>query len=187
MSYFSSLYYLAFLPAVFIIYNLFPKKVRPFILLIASLIFFYTYSKWLLVFILISALSIYIAGKLLNKLINEQNAEIKDLELEKKKLVKEKYRKKKKLILLGTILFNVAFLFYFKYLGFFTNVFNNLLSLFKFDSSFKIVRHLAPIGISFYTFEAISYIVDVYHEKCPSENNFFKLLLDDIKRLRYIK
>ncbi len=177
MSYFSVIYFLVFLPIVIVIYNILPKKIRPIILLIASVFFFFTYSKWLIIFLLLSSISIYLAGYFLNKLNVEKNNISKDLLIEEKKLLKEKYKRKKKIVLIITILFNTAFLFYFKYLGFFKNVLNNLLSLFKIKGSLKIVKHLAPIGISFYTLSAISYIVDVYNEKYEYESNPLKLIL----------
>ncbi len=177
MSYFDVVYFLAFLPIVIIVYSLLPKKIKPLILLIASLVFFFLYSRWLIVFIIISALSIFLAAKKITKIENEKKEAIKDLDVLTKSKVKATYIKKKKLILIITVLFNVAFLFYFKYLGFFTGVLNSLIKIFNVSNGFKIIKHLAPIGISFYTLSAISYIVDIYHGKYECENNFLKLLL----------
>ncbi len=177
MSYFDVIYFLAFLPGVIIIYNLLPKKIKPFILLLASFAFFFTYSKWLIIFILLSSLSIYLAGLTMQKIDSEKKEAIKDLEIDEKKIIKAKYLNKKKIVLIITALFNVAFLFYFKYLGFFKGIINSILKLFNINGSLKIIHHLAPIGISFYTLSAISYLIDVYHEKYECENNYFKILL----------
>ena len=139
MSYFSILYLLAFLPLVIIIYNILPRKIRPIILLIASFIFYFIYSKWLVIYLLLSILSIYLAG-LLMKHVNDRRDKALNEEIEDKKKIKTKYKNINKLILLVTIIFNVAFLFYFKYLNFFQSIFH---------LKNKIIKHLAPIGISF--------------------------------------
>ncbi len=177
MSYFSVLYILVFLPLVIIIYNILPKKVKPLVLLFSSYLFFFLYSKWLLIFIFLSSLSIYIAGIYIKKIEKEKNEKIKDLDINNKKIIKDKYKKKKKIILIIAIIFNVLFLFYFKYLGFFKNILNNILNLFNLNLKFKIIKHLAPIGISFYTLQAISYLADVYNGKIEAEENLLKLML----------
>ena len=167
MSYFSILYLLAFLPLVIIIYNILPRKIRPIILLIASFIFYFIYSKWLVIYLLLSILSIYLAG-LLMKYVNDKRDKALNEEIEDKKKIKTKYKNINKLILLVTIIFNVAFLFYFKYLNFFQSIFH---------LKNKIIKHLAPIGISFYTLEALSYLLDIYHEKYKAEKNLLKIML----------
>ncbi len=177
MSYFDILYFLVFVPIVVIVYNIFPKKIRPLILCIASLVFYLFYSKFLIVFLLLSILSIYLSGRWMSSLDKKKEMALEQAKKEEKKEIKEKVQKKKRWILLGTILFNVAFLFFFKYLGFFTRVTNQLLQVAHVDVCFKIIKCAAPIGISFYTLQAISYLVDVYHEKFVAEKKFFKVML----------
>ena len=176
-SYFHLKYIFIFLPVLIIIYNFIPKKIKPLVLLIASYIFFYIISGKLIIFIILSSLSIYLAGLLMDKKNKERDRKLSETAKEYKKDVKEKYKRKKKLILVLTIIFNVIFLFIFKYLGFFTTIINDLLSLFKVNYSFRIIKLLAPIGISFYTLEAISYLVDVYNEKVEASKNILKVML----------
>ncbi len=178
MSYFGLFPLFVFLPLVIIIYNILPKKVRPIVLLIASYIFFYIISNKLIVFVILSSLSIYIAGLIMKEIDKDRDKLLEKVqEKEEKKLIKSKYKKRKKVILILTILFNVSFLFFFKNLNFFTLTFNDILKFLNIDYSFKIIKHLAPIGISFYTLEAISYLVDSYNEKIVPSNNIIKVLL----------
>lgn len=81
----------------------------------------------------------------------------------------EKIHKKafKRLLLIFSVLLSLSFLLYFKYSGFFLENVNAL-----FEAHFKIDKLFLPIGISFYTFQSISYIVDVYNGKIKSSDNF---------------
>lgn len=176
-SYFSGQYLFLFLPIVVVIYNILPKKIRPAVLLIASYVFFCLISKTLILYLLLSSLSIYGSGLLMRKIDNKRNKEIEKLNREERKLIKEKYKRKKRIILILTILFNIAFLFFFKYLKFFTRICNGVLYVANSDYRFKIIRHLAPIGISFYTLQAISYLIDVYNEKTEASKNILKVFL----------
>jgi D-alanyl-lipoteichoic acid acyltransferase DltB (MBOAT superfamily) len=79
-------------------------------------------------------------------------------------IVNEKTRK---LLLIFSILFSLSFLIYFKYTVFFLHTMNDI-----FNTQFIVEKLFLPIGISFYTFQSISYIVDVYHRKINSSRNF---------------
>lgn len=177
MNYFELAYAFLFLPIVVLIYNLVPQKVRYLVLLLASFIFFFMISSKLIIFLVLSIISIYLGGKLLSSLNDKMEKEVETCEKDLKKEIKDKYKKKKKLVLVLVILFNVIFLFYFKYLKFFTLNTNFLLEWLNIDFKFKIIKHLAPIGISFYTLQAISYMIDVYRGKIESEKNILKLSL----------
>ena len=139
MSYFNiGLIFLA-LPILIIIYNIMPKKIRPILLLIFSLGFFFFISKWLVIFLVLSIISVYITAILLDKISDKRNEAIKN-NPDDKKIIKKKYKRRKKIVLLLGILFNVSFLFYFKYLNFFETNSNLLFDLFNIDFHFKIVR-----------------------------------------------
>lgn len=177
LSYFNRVYLFLFLPIVIILYNLTPKRFRYIILLIASFTCFFMISNKLIVFIIISILSIYFAGRKINDIDAKKEEALKKCKKDEKKLIKEKYKKKKKLVLIVTILFNVSFLFYFKYLNFFATNANIIFKWLNVKYSFQILQHLAPIGISFYTLEALSYIIDVYNGKIKAEKKLLKLAL----------
>lgn len=176
LSYFNRAYMFFILPLIVIIYNIIPKKLRPIILLLASFIVYYLFSSKLIGYLLLSILSIYISGMIMNKIDDKKEVEIENHKGNKKEL-KIKYKRYKKIVLLLSVIFNLSFLFFFKYLPFFKTNGNLLLDLFNIDYKFKIIKHLAPIGISFYTLEAISYLVDVYNNKIKGDKNIIRLAL----------
>ena len=176
MSYFNyGLIFLA-LPILVILYNILPKKIRPILLLLFSFGFFFFVSSWLIVFLLLSIISIYCVTNYLSKLDKKRDALI-EKDPDNKKEIKEKYKKRKRLVIVLGILFNVSFLFFFKYLNFFSSNVNLLLDLFNLDIKIQVSKYVAPIGISFYTLSAISYILDVYYEKIESDKNIFRVAL----------
>ncbi len=177
LSYFNRVYLYMIIPALVLVYNLMPKKLKPIVLLLASFIFFWLFSQKLLIFLIISIISIFLAGLFMNKLEEEKEKELKKAKKELKKEIKNKYKNKKKLVLIIAILLNVSFLIFFKYLPFFKMNGNLLLKLLHIKYTFKIVNHIAPIGISFYTLEAISYIADIYNGKIKADKNIIRLAL----------
>ncbi len=125
-----------FLPIVFLIYFLVPRKLKNFTLLVSSLIFYAWGEPKLTAVMLISIATGYVSG-----------------------LILEKYRntKKGRLILCLSLLIPVSFLVYFKYADFFISSFNSATGL-----SLPLLNVVLPIGISFYTFQILSYQIDVY-------------------------
>ena len=113
----------------------------------------------------------------MDKTDNKKDKLLEKCKKDDKKVIKEKYKKRKKIVLVLTIIFNVAFLFFFKYLNFFATNANIVLKWLNIKYSFQILHPLAPIGISFYTLEALSYIIDVYNNKIKAEKKILKLTL----------
>lgn len=83
-----------------------------------------------------------------------------------------KNRKARTMFLIVGVVFSLGFLFYFKYASFFCNEVLRLV-----HSTARVKDIVLPVGISFYTFQILTYIVDVYREKIPVQTNFFRLLL----------
>ena len=125
-----------FLPIVLLLYLITKKELHNPILLVASIIF-YAWGE-----------PKYLAIMLLTILINYFGA-----------IVIDKYKTHKKAVLIATILANLGFLVYFKYFNFLIENCNNLL-----HSNISALDIVMPIGISFYTFQALSYVIDVYRE-----------------------
>ena len=145
---FSSLTFLfCFLPAVVIGYYICPRKSRNAFLLLAS-IFFYAWGEARYLPVIFAIITISYLGALA---IN--------------------YFKYKKLTLTLFILLDLSLLFYFKYTNFFLE---NLNQIFHQKWSIKIVL---PLGISFYTFQALSYLVDVYRNQVKAQRNYLKIAL----------
>ena len=137
------LYY--FLPAVLLLYFAAPKKLKNTVILISSL-FFYAWGEPKYVILMITSI---LAGYILGLLI-------------------EKFRKKalSKIFLALSVIFSIGALGYFKYADFFISNFNSVTGL-----SVPLLRIALPVGISFYTFQLLSYTIDVYRGDTPAQKN----------------
>ena len=151
--FFNSIDFLIFFPIVFVLYWFLGKtKNLQNILIIIANVFFYAWCDWkFLGLLLITALSTFCAGILFDKY--------------------ESDKRRCWWISLSTIILNIGILFYFKYFNFFTEVFVDVFSFFGKELSLSAVKVLLPIGISFYTFTALSYSIDVYRRKIPVQRN----------------
>ena len=135
------LYY--FLPILIILYLITPVKYKNITLLVFSLLFyFYGEPKYFWV-LLLSCFINFVAGLLIDK-----------------------YRSKAKLILILAIIYNVGQLIYFKYTDFFIVNINSI-----FNTNINLLRVIMPIGISFFTFQTLSYVVDVYKKEVSASRN----------------
>lgn len=155
---FSSLAFVfCFLPLFFAIYLLSPKSLKNFILFLASLVF-YTYgvldSPGYVILMFVSILVNYVLGRFLGK---------------------NRDKKQRKICLAAGILYNFGFLFVFKYLDFILENINFVLEMQKTELRLPLTELVLPIGISFYTFQITSYLVDVYREKISAETSFISL------------
>lgn len=153
---FNSIDFLLFFPIVVLIYFIVPKKIRYLWLLAASYYFYMSWNAKYGILILSSTMITWIAGLLIPAC--------------KKKAAR-------KAILCGSLMFNLGLLFFFKYFVFFLDTCNKILSIFGgklLDRPFDI---LLPVGISFYTFQALGYTLDVYRDKITPEKNFFRYAL----------
>lgn len=137
------LYY--FFPAVLILYFIAPRKLKNSVILLSSLIFYAWGEPKYVVLMAITITVGYAAGILIDKLKSPKN---------------------KKAALIVSSVICLAFLGYFKYADFFISNFNNVTGL-----SVPLLRVALPIGISFYTFQIVSYIIDVYREDAKAQYN----------------
>lgn len=175
-----SLYFLLFLVILFPLYFLCNKKYKWVVLLVASITFYVLCSYKSIFFIMFSSVIIYFMARAIDKnRCKEKNFlnENKDLNLADKKVYKNTNKKIRKRYLSIGIISVLIVLVLMKYLNFLIDNTNSILLLFNSDFSFKNVNWLLPLGISFYTFQAIGYICDVYWGKYECEKNFFKFLL----------
>lgn len=174
---FVSLYFAFFLVGSIFIYWVIPKKFRWYSLIVFSLVF-YCLISWKSIFFLgYSVLLNYFVARFISNNSARVDAylnEHPDLDKEAKKAYKAKQKKIRKTILILGIVGNVAVLFVMKYLNFMIGNVNSLIALFNPELSIPLNHWILPLGISFFTFQAISYIVDVYWNKYPAEKNFLK-------------
>ncbi len=138
-----------FLPIVLLLYFVVPKKLKNTVLLLSSLFFYGWGEPKFLIFMLISIIQGYVFGLLI-----------------------EKYNgmKRSKIFLVASVLLSLGILGYYKYADFFIENFNALTG-----TSIPLLRIALPIGISFYTFQIISYVIDVYRKDVAAQRNLINL------------
>ena len=169
-----SLQFVLFLSALLIAYYAvghFLKRGQWVVLLIGSLGFYLATGWQNMFFILLTSASTWVCGLAFAKLdeaCNERRANAADRA--EKKALKAQYKHKKWLVLLAAMLLNFGVLGYIKY-------WNVILGWFGADGSFLASQLLLPLGISFYTFQSIGYLIDVYNAKFDPERNYARYLL----------
>jgi Predicted membrane protein involved in D-alanine export len=175
MSYDSLLYLFVFLPVVFLLYLIVPQRHRWKILLLAGYIFFYSISGKLVVYIIASTFSIHHIGLWLSACKKEYNE--KKIAANDKAALKSAYTKKRRGILWLGIGLHIGILLFLKYFNFFGGNINSVLKLVSSPVLMPTLKLALPIGISFYTLQAVSYIVDVYQERMEADDNLGRLAL----------
>ena len=149
----------------------FLRKGQWVVLLVASMGFYLATGWHNLFFILLTASSTWVVGLVFGKLeAQSKEARAAAVSREEKKAIKARFAHRKWLVLLAALLLNFGVLGYIKY-------WNVLLAGFGADLSFLASRILLPLGISFYTFQSISYVIDTYNAKYEPERNFARYLL----------
>lgn len=133
-----------FLPIVLLIYFIVPSKFKNLVLFLSSMAFYFYGEPTYIWVLLLSCFINYISALLISK-----------------------YRKQSKFILILTVIIDLSLLMYFKYTNFFIDNINNLFNL-----NINAIKVIMPIGISFFTFQTLSYVIDVYTKKVKANKNF---------------
>ena len=166
-----------FLPIVIIFYAIAPKKMKGLLLLIASYIFFWSISGKLIIFLLASTLITYCFGIANKKLNSKRDIKLKSCSKEEKKQIKEKYKKVLSKFLILAIAIQLGILIMLKYSYFIGVNLNSLFEMLNISFTLGIKKFIVPIGISFYTLQAISYMVDVNKELIKPVKNIGRVAL----------
>ncbi len=153
---FNSIDFIIFFPIVVLMYYIIPKKTRYIWLLIASYYFYMSWNAKYAVLILFSTAVTYLSGILLGR---------------------AKTTASKKWIVAFSFVMNLGVLGFFKYFDFFLHNLNKVLSALHVTVVENPFSFLLPVGISFYTFQALSYTMDVYRGQIEPEKNFLKYAL----------
>ncbi len=177
MQYNSWLYIFPFLGGSTLIYYLIPEKNRWKILLFSSITFYLISSRFLIIFILLSAFTVYLSGMRIHKRIDSFKSIRKTLEKNDRKIFKKKMQAANKRTILLTAFINFGILLFLKYFNFLGESFNHIFVFFHSSIVIPRLNLFVPLGISFYTLSAVSYITDVGRETCEVEKNYFRLLL----------
>lgn len=154
---FNSFRFLVFFPIVFLLYWNLPFRFRKYMLLIASWYFYMCWKPELIVLLLLSTGVDYLCG-----------------------LGIEKYRsnpRKARFFLILSLFVNLGLLFFFKYLNFFGETLTAICQMVSIPFTVPTLNILLPVGISFYTFQTLSYTIDIYRGKLQAERDFVTFAL----------
>ncbi|MCM1253901.1 MAG: MBOAT family protein [Clostridium sp.] len=160
---FNSIHFMIFFPIVLIVYFLIPRKLRKFWLLIASYYFYMSWNPRYAVLIFTITILSYIGGLLIEKIEESSNT--------------GRNKSQKKMILTICISCSLCILGIFKYGNFFIETLNKLLQHLHINMIERRFDFLLPVGISFYTFQAVGYIIDVYRQDIKAEKNLIEFAL----------
>jgi D-alanyl-lipoteichoic acid acyltransferase DltB (MBOAT superfamily) len=153
---FNSFIYLLFFPVVCFFYWVLPGKYRNAFLLLASYYFYMNWNPLYGLLILFSTITTWLCAWMLKEKTKQE---------------------KKKVILVFSLLINLGILLIFKYANFITFNINELFSILHIKFEVPVLDVLLPVGISFYTFQAVGYIIDVYKKNVPAEKDLLTYAL----------
>lgn len=148
---FNSLAFLIFYPIVLLLYFLLPHKYRWVMLLVASYYFYMSWKAELIFLILFTTAVSYAAGRIIQR--------------SQRKTVRRVW-------LILALVTSLGVLFFFKYFNFLSASVTGVLSAFGLPQSEVALNLILPVGISFYTFQTLSYVIDVYRGSIPAERHF---------------
>lgn len=169
-----SLEFMVFMTMLVALYFLLPKKCQWVVLLVASMVF-YLASGWKgIVFILVTVDTQFFLALALERKNNDMAEELASGELDgkQKKQIKQKYATQKKRYVLLAVLINLGILCFFKFANPLIESLNGIFHL-RMDRLDLVV----PLGLSYYTFKSIGYVIDVYRGRIKAQRNIFKLAL----------
>ena len=152
---FNSVPYAIFLALVFVLHWLLPQRFRWIMLLIASYYFYMSWNPELVVLIALTTLVSYSSGLLIDRFRNAEGSKAK----------------LPKLFMILALVICFGVLFFFKYFDFFSESVTSLLRAFSLPVQDITLKLVLPVGISFYTFQTLSYVIDVYRNKIPVEKH----------------
>ena len=177
MSYTSYFYLLFFLGARVILYYLMPLKRRWLVLLGGSYFFYWLASGKLIVFLLITTVSVYLGALAMEREQKAFDSVRKSLEKEERKARKAAMMRRKRHIVLAMVLINVGLLAFLKYYHFFSANVNALGNSLNLGIQLPALKLVMPLGISFYTMSAVGYVIDVYRGQTAADHHFGRLAL----------
>ncbi len=160
---FNSIEFLLFFPVVILVFFIIPNKIKYIWLLVSSYFFYMCWDAKYALLILASTIITYLSGLLIEKVNQTKDA--------------EKHKNLKKLIVIMSAVSNLGILFYFKYFNFALTTISKGFNLMHVELNMPVFDIILPVGISFYTFQALGYTIDVYRGDTKAEKNFFRYAL----------
>ena len=150
---FNSIDFLIFFPIVVLIYYVIPQRIRHIWLLVASYYFYMCWNAKYAILIIISTVVTYIAGILIQRVSH------------------------RKLVLAGSLVINLGILLYYKYADFLVSIIVRVFEHLGIRMTVPAFDIMLPVGISFYTFQALGYTIDAYRNRIKAEKNFIRYAL----------
>ena len=158
-----------------------PKRFQWVVLLIGSYAFYAFVCLRYMGFIVITTLTTYFGARGMDAMTARMEQTVaahkQDWEREERKAYKKRCKSSRKALMIGILLFNFGILAVLKYYNFFAESMEALFASMGLTVSLGHIGLLLPLGISFYTFQSMGYVLDVYREKVPAERNVGKLAL----------
>lgn len=159
---FNSVNFLIFFPIVVLVYFLIPNRVKYLWLLGASYYFYMSWNPVYALLLLISTVATWVSGLFLS-VCGQRSG--------------RKAGGAKKWCLAGCVALSLGLLFFFKYYAFATGSIEKIFGFFRISMRIPVFDVLLPVGISFYTFQSLGYVFDVYRGEIPAEKNFLRYAL----------
>ncbi|MCM1305670.1 MAG: MBOAT family protein [Butyrivibrio sp.] len=178
---FTSYEFIGFYILLLILYYIIPMKRRWISLLLGSYLFYYAADPGWLYYILAVTVLTYLTALAIERDLARQKAWLKEhkaeLGREEKRVYKDARKKKRRAWLALCLVLVLGILAQAKYTNFFISILNGIAGSFGGSRQLSFVKLALPLGISFYTFQAIGYLVDVSRESIPAEKNFLRYAL----------
>lgn len=178
---FTSYEFIGFAALVILLYYLLPKKTKWVWLLVASYAFYFLANPIYLIYIAVTTVSIWFIGTQIDDVGVKSSEYIaahkEEMSKEDRKAYKGATKKKQWKLFLVALLLNIGILAVVKYTNFMINNINSVIKGFGSENLLSLKDIIVPLGISFYTFQAVGYIIDVYRGTVKAERNLFKFAL----------
>jgi D-alanyl-lipoteichoic acid acyltransferase DltB (MBOAT superfamily) len=177
---FIQLEFVAFLAISVALFYICPVKHRWKMLLAISIVFYAIAGVKYLPFIFVTSFSVFLAGRKIGRIYENLNEELendKTLDRKAKKAKKDAAKQYAKKFLIACLVFNLALLCISKYTKFLVNPINDFLQMLGSGATFSAAMIIVPLGISYYTFSTLSYLLDVFWKKVDYETNYARFLL----------
>ena len=175
---FTSSIFLLFLALLLAVYGLTPTKYRWFVLLVGSMTFYAFAGVFFLIYICSTIVITYICTMLIKRQRAKRDAQIAEsTEKEVKRSIKDKSKSIARVWAIICLVLILGILAMVKYTDFAISNVNSVLGLLGYARQFGLMGFALPMGISFYTFQTVGYVIDVYREKAEIEANPLRLAL----------
>ncbi|XME02218.1 MBOAT family O-acyltransferase [Lachnospiraceae bacterium C1.1] len=176
---FTSMYFFVFILLIILVYFFVPIRHRWCVLLFANCIFYIINSKWLFFVFLSEIFFVYTVARIISTLneksevyISKNRNNLSNEDIKNKRIIDKIKRKN---IMFFGVMIVIFVLIFLKYYNFFVHNINLITS--KRGYIFPSLNLILPLGISFYSLQAVAYLIDVYHGKCEADKNFLKFML----------